>query len=113
MSATAMYPETEPTLHDVIDIMQKGFARIETKFDQIDERFENIDERFEQVEIRLDDMHLQLEEMKQDMRNLHRSQHRLVIQDEDRADTVLNHEERIGELELWKNGVGQQKIVGA
>jgi hypothetical protein len=89
-TVTKQYPETEPTLHDVINVMQSGFLRID---ERIDLRFEGIDKRF-------DDMDGRFDLLTTNVRDIQQRMGRLELGMEEIADTVLNHEERMVKLEL-------------
>ena len=81
--------KVEPTLYDVIEAVQGGFIQLEAKMDA---RFDQVDAQFRVVNQRLFKLELTLE---------------------DHSDTILNHEERLGTLESWKNGVGGRRLAGA
>lgn len=73
--------EAEPTLYDVIDAMQAGFARMENKLEEHDVRFNQIDAELRQVNRRLFNLEIGVEDIR---------------------DIVQNHEERITKLERKK-----------
>jgi hypothetical protein len=99
-TVTKQYPETEPTLHDVINVMQSGFLRIDERFEIIDARFEKIDLRFEGIDKRFDDMDGRFDLLTTNVRDIQQRMGRLELGMEEIADTVLNHEERMVKLEL-------------
>ncbi len=49
-----MKKEAEPTLNDVIEIMQEGFSRIETRLDSIETRINAHGDRFDLIDARID-----------------------------------------------------------
>lgn len=48
------FDSPEPTIGDVVELMQKGFAYMDTRFDQIDAKFIEVDGRLDRIESRLE-----------------------------------------------------------
>lgn len=71
-------------------IMQRSFLDLEHRADM---RFEAIDRRFDDLEGRFD-------ALTNEVRGTQRRQGTLELQQEDTADTAMNHEERIIRLEI-------------
>jgi archaellum component FlaC len=44
----------DPTLADIAERMDAGFAKVDERFEQVDERFEKVDERFDAVDERFE-----------------------------------------------------------
>ncbi len=88
---------------------------VELKADIVEIKADIVEMKADIVEIKADIvvMKTDIYETKNDVRNLYRLQNKLDIQDEDRADTVMNHEERIVRLEVWKKGFGKKGMAGA
>lgn len=84
--------KAEPTLHDVIEMLQHGFERVERKLEAHDARFDALEERLQGVERRLFKVEVRLEDV---------------------ADAVHGHEKRLITLERWKKNIGKAGLAGA
>lgn len=97
----------EPTLADVLEAVQTGFAKVEERFDGVDERFEGIEGRLSGVETVLDRHNKLLKTLVEGQANLQEqlndNTNRLIKTQnrvEDIADILeINHEHRITRLE--------------
>lgn len=92
MNARELFPDTKPTLYDVIDAMTAGFLRTDQRFDRVDAEFV---------------------EMKQEMGGIKQRLFKIELKLEDKSDTVQNHEERLVSLEGWKKAMGRKGMAGA
>ena len=94
-----MKDKAEPTLQDVIEIMQGGFERVEHRLDGIDQHLVVLDERLDNVEDSVRGLTRRvgsLEEKVDDMQETLEGIGRAVDKD---AITILDHEQRIVRLE--------------
>ncbi len=97
----------EPTLSDVLEAVQSGFARVDEQFAKVDERFSEIDSHFAKVDERLarhDALLAVLREGQENLREqLNDNTRRLITTQnriEDIADVLeIDHERRITRLE--------------
>ncbi len=110
MSARELFPDTEPTLYDVIEVMQRNFTRVdsrfeslETRFDTLEQRFDSLEERFDTLELRFDDLEAQFDTLASEFHLSERRSSKGEIQFEDLSDSVLNHEERLVRIEKWRD----------
>jgi hypothetical protein len=82
------FESLERFMRDFAEAVQLGFLRLEEKMDG---HFDRVDIRFS--------------ELQQEMHELNRRQGKLELSNEDRADHLLNYEERITAVEVWKQGL--------
>lgn len=88
-------PIYEPTLYDVIQIMQSGFAAVDARFEAVDARFDSLDTRLRNVErttFRLEDA---FEGIQEDITSLLKAA-------DVTGEAIVNHDRRITALERAK-----------
>jgi len=86
----------EPTIQNVLDVIQEMRSDFEVKFEQIDARFEQIDARFEQIDARFEKIYARFEKIYArfaDMEHEHDNFYSLV------GNFVKKTEERFDRLE--------------
>ncbi len=93
----------EPTLRDVLDVMNSGFERIEGRFEAVDTRLGNIETRLESVETNLVDVQQRVIKLEGKVDDIQEDLRALVSAEEKDAVATINHEERIVRLEGLNN----------
>lgn len=78
----------EPTLSDVLEAVQTGFARVDDRFEQVNARFDAVDERFDRLERRAGSLENTVEDMKETLGGVAHAVDKDAI-------AILNHERRI------------------
>lgn len=97
----------EPTLYDVIEAMQNGFAYMERRFSRVDEQFVELREGLKQdiAELR--------EENAGEHQEIKRRLFRLELQGEDKSEILQEHGKRLTSLESWKKATQKRGLAGA
>ncbi len=113
MKTNTFESNLEPTLYDVIEIMNNGFDRLGVRIDGLDGQFEEAKVRFDKVEKRLGAVEMETKELNYNVGSLETKITSLALKvDEidERLDgfgkafdvdtkKILNHEKRIKKLE--------------
>jgi len=86
------YPEAEPTLYDVIELIQNGFAHIDNRFERVEGEMRGV---------------------KQEIRILTQRIFKVELRVEDIADAVHDYGKRIVMLERWKKNSSKTGLTGA
>lgn len=101
METTKKSSEFEPTLLDVLEAVQGGFAKVDKKFEKVDQQFRELTEelggRMTAIERRVGAIEVTLEGMRETLESIEHA----VDKD---AEVVVNHESRISHIEKL-NGI--------
>lgn len=88
----------EPTLTDVLEAVQTGFAKIDERFERVDEKFTAVDGRFDGIEGRLDGVEMILGRHDKLLKTLVEGQENLQEQLNDNTNRLIKTQNRVEDI---------------